>query len=113
MYPFTLIECGHYLKCAVPLCRLCVPLSVVRWLFLTYETVSFIFGGAGKFCLANWLRQLTRDIECDVNGLEMRLTRRNEKLRMTFGVLTVYFVSGNPLSNISVSFMFDWVNYAL
>ena len=45
-----------------------------------------IFSGAGKFCLAHGLRQLTRDTKSDVICLQTTLTRRNEKLRMTFGV---------------------------
>ena len=45
-----------------------------------------IFSGAGKFCLAHGLRQLTRDTKSDVICLQTTLTRRNEKLRITFAV---------------------------
>ena len=38
-----------------------------------------------KFCLAHGLRQLTRDTICDVSCLRTLPTRRDEKLRMTFG----------------------------
>ena len=31
-----------------------------------------MFSGAGKFCLAHWLRQLTRDIKYDVRTLNFR-----------------------------------------
>ena len=47
-----------------------------------------IFSGAGKFCLAHGLRRLTRETKCSVSCLQTSLTRRNEKLRMTFGVGT-------------------------
>ena len=45
-----------------------------------WDRVCSIFRGAGKFCLAHGLRQLTRDTICDVSCLQM-LT----KLQMTFG----------------------------
>ena len=52
--------------------------------FLTYRL--FYFSGAGKFCLAHGLRKLTLDIKSDVSRVQTLVTRRNEDLRMTFGV---------------------------
>ena len=45
-----------------------------------------MFSDAGKFFLAHGLRQLTRDAKGDVSCVRTTLTRRNEKLQMTFGV---------------------------
>ena len=53
--------------------------------FYLRDRIRYIFSVAGKFCLAHGLRQLTRDTKSDVNCLQTTLTRRNEKLRMTFG----------------------------
>ena len=50
------------------------------------DSVCPIFSGAGKFCLDPGLRQLTQDTQCDVSCLQTLLTRRNAKLRLTFGV---------------------------
>ena len=50
------------------------------------DRVCSIFSSAGKFCLAHALRQLTRDKKSDVSCLQTSLTRRNEKLRMTFKI---------------------------
>ena len=36
------------------------------------DRVCFIFSGAGKFCLAHGLRQLTRDVKRDVRILNLR-----------------------------------------
>ena len=54
--------------------------------FLPMKEFDLIFSGAGKFCLAHGLSQLTQDTICDNSCLQTLLTRRNEKLRMTFGV---------------------------
>ena len=54
--------------------------------FLPRDRVCSNFSGAGKFCLAHGLRQLIRDTVSDFSCLQTLLTRRNEKLRMTFGV---------------------------
>ena len=52
--------------------------------FLTYETEFVLFLAV----LENYvlLRQLTKDTKSDVSCLQTLLTRRNKKLRMTFGV---------------------------
>ena len=57
----------------------------LRNTFLTYET-EFVFSGAGKCYLAQGPRQLTRDAKSEASSFQTTLTRRNEKLRMTFGV---------------------------
>ena len=51
-----------------------------------WDRVSSILTCAGKYCLAYWLRQLTRDTKSDVSCSQTMLTRRNKNLRMTFGV---------------------------
>ena len=51
-----------------------------------WDKVCSIFRGAGKFCLAHRLRQLTRDTLSDVNCLQTLLMRRNARPRMTFKV---------------------------
>ena len=54
--------------------------------FLTWRT-EFCFSGAGKFCLAHGLRQLTRNVTSDDKILNFRsnsLMRCYEKHRMTF-----------------------------
>ena len=56
-----------------------------EFLFCEIGFVLF-YTGAGKFCLAHGLRQLTRDTKIDVSCLQTLLTRRNEDLQMTFGV---------------------------
>ena len=53
-------------------------------MFFTYEIeFSSVCSGAGKFCLAHGLRQLTRDAKSKVSCLQTTLMRRTE---MTFGV---------------------------
>ena len=56
-----------------------------------------------SYCLAHGLRQPTRDIKCDVSCLQMLLTRRNSKLRMTFGVGRHFPVIGKKNNLTSVS----------
>ena len=56
--------------------------------FLTYETEFVIFSGAGKFCIAHVLRQLTRDVKHVVRTLNFRsdsLSYQGEKKQMMFG----------------------------
>ena len=61
--------------------------DLIESVFETFFTYSCsIFSGAGKFSLAYGLRQLTRDTKSDVSCLQTMLTRRNENLRMMFGV---------------------------
>ena len=55
--------------------------------FLTCETVFSIYSGAGKFCLAHGLRQLTH-VKSDVRTLNFRRDvtyLHQEKHRMTIG----------------------------
>ena len=47
----------------------------------------FYFSSDGKFCIAHGLRQLMLNTKSDVSCLQTSLTRPNEKLRMTFGVV--------------------------
>ena len=54
--------------------------------FLSMRQSLFFFSGAGKFCLAHGLRQLTPDTKSDVSCIQTFFTNRNEKRRMTFGV---------------------------
>ena len=54
--------------------------------FLPMRQSLLFFSGAGKFCLAHGLRQLTPDTKSDVSCLQTFFTSRNEKRRMTFGV---------------------------
>ena len=49
----TLIRCHFGTKC---------PLGILS----PMRQGLFLFSGAGKFCLALWLRQLTRDVKSDV-----------------------------------------------
>ena len=55
-------------------------IHTVENIFLTCETVSFIFIGDGKICLAHGLNQLTRDTASDVSCLQMSLACLDEKL---------------------------------
>ena len=54
------------------------PAKQTRISFLSFtfsflsDNVCFIFSGAGKFCLAYGLRQLTRDVKSDVRTLNFR-----------------------------------------
>ena len=50
------------------------------------ESLSYICKDGRKLCLVHGLRQLTRDTKSLVSCLQTMLTRRNENLRMTFGV---------------------------
>ena len=54
-------------------------------LYLTYGTDCSSFCGAGIFCLAHWLRQLTRNTKSDGTGLQTLLKCRNEN----FGVIVI------------------------
>ena len=63
----------------------------------------FYFSGGGKFCLSHGLRQLTRDNICDVSCLQTLLTRRNAKLRMTFGVGRHFLIIGKKNNQTSAS----------
>ena len=55
--------------------------------FRTYGIEFVFFSGAGKFCLAHGLRQLTRDFKmsskCSISEVTLRM-RYHEKHRMTF-----------------------------
>ena len=53
------------------------------------ERVCSSFSDAGKFCLAPGLRELTRDTKSDVSYLQTFFTHRNEKRRMTFGMVVI------------------------
>ena len=59
---------------------------IVEDTVFTYETVCSILLGTGKFSVTHGLRQLIRDTKSDVSCLQTFFTRRNENLRMTFGV---------------------------
>ena len=61
-----------------------------------------IFSGAGKFCLAHGLRQLTLDTICDISYLQTLLKRHKEKLQMTFGVGHCTMLIVNILFNTSI-----------
>ena len=54
--------------------------------FLLMRQNLFYFSGAGKFCLAHGLRQLTQDAKSDVSCLQTTFRRLSENLQMTFGV---------------------------
>ena len=71
------------------------------WDRVFFWKISY-FGGAGKFCLAHGLRQLTRDTISGVSCLQTLLTRRHEKLRMTFGVGHHTTLTVNILFKISI-----------
>ena len=65
-------------------------IEVYGFNFLTYdsERVCSIFSGAGKFCLANGLRQLTRDVRSSEINRILEVTSlmlHHEKRRMPFG----------------------------
>ena len=51
-----------------------------RFLYPNYTSMN------DTYSLVHALRQLTRDTRSDVSCLQELLTRRNEKLRITFGV---------------------------
>ena len=44
----------------------------MKWFFLPLRQNLFYFSRAGKFCLAQGLGQLTRDVLCDVRTLNSR-----------------------------------------
>ena len=84
---FYLLEFSKILSVFVFLIIYLSVAYVLRCFFVSNEIrVCSIFSGAGKFCLARGLRQLTRDNKSDVSCLQMFFTHRKEKRRMTFGV---------------------------